>query len=178
MHQVHRQGARGACSFSPFWFLAVDFAPDAAQHGHVTQSCHVTQSVSSGGVVHLEELLAQSFKKNAVEEGDVSVSHVLQQLPKVGAVGSRECGTSHVTRHTSHLTPHTSHVAGAAAARETVRPSRRQNRQNLAAAASRPAAAGHVTNVVRHTAANCNTFVVTMSCVTQRQIVTLLTCCR
>ena len=80
MHQVHRQGARGACSFSPFWFLAVDFAPDAAQHDHVTPSCHVTQSchvtpsVASGGVVRLEELLAQSFKKMAVEEGDVDPS--------------------------------------------------------------------------------------------------------
>jgi hypothetical protein len=33
----------------------------------------------------LEDLLAQSFKKNAVDSGDVSVSHVLQQLPKVSS---------------------------------------------------------------------------------------------
>jgi hypothetical protein len=31
----------------------------------------------------LEELLAMSFRKNAVDTGEVSVSHVLQQLPKV-----------------------------------------------------------------------------------------------
>ena len=75
MHVV--QGARGACSFSPFWFLAVDFAPDAAQGLAGASSAPQTPAL------HLEDLLARSFKKNAVDSGDVSVSHVLQQLPNV-----------------------------------------------------------------------------------------------
>ncbi len=74
------QGARGACSFSPFWFLAVDFAPDSVHD--MTQLSHAS-AASSPSALHLEDLLALSFKKNAVDTGDVSVSHVLQQLPKV-----------------------------------------------------------------------------------------------
>jgi hypothetical protein len=77
------QGARGACSFSPFWFLAVDFAPDSVHD--LTQLSHASLSPSAPAL-HLEDLLAMSFKKNAVDTGDVSVSHVLQQLPKVSDV--------------------------------------------------------------------------------------------
>jgi hypothetical protein len=74
------QGAKGACSFSPFWFLAVDFAPDSFLGK--TQPSH-TSAAPPTPALHLEDLLAMSFKKNAVDTGDVSVSHVLQQLPKV-----------------------------------------------------------------------------------------------
>ena len=74
------QGARGACSFSPFWFLAVDFAPDS-----VRDSTQHSAAVPASPALPLEDLLAQSFKKNAVDSGDVSVSHVLQQLPKVSS---------------------------------------------------------------------------------------------
>lgn len=73
------KGARGACSFSPFWFLAVDFAPDPARDS--SRPLQATQGRASA--VPLEELLAMSFRKNAVDTGEVSVSHVLQQLPKV-----------------------------------------------------------------------------------------------
>ena len=60
------------------------------------------QGVSQAPALHLEELLAMSFKKNAVDTGEVSVSHVLQQLPKVIVL---LWPTGHVTRHTSHVTP-------------------------------------------------------------------------
>jgi hypothetical protein len=163
---VHRQGARGACSFSPFWFLAVDFAPDAAQHGHMTQG--VSSAAALLPALHLEELLSQSFKKNAVDTGDVSVSHVLQQLPKV-RVARRSM--SHVTRHTSHshVTHHTSQVL-------LLHVKRFALRDDKIVKISQPLQVAPLLQVVLHTVQNCHTF--EENCHTSEENCHTFRCCR